>query len=235
MLSDTPEPNWDGLPLAQVIDLLYDDAVLRARERRPRQYHLDDRNRVVILRNARNPWWAVHGSVVGEIAPLRPDILRGSNYDTPWLRPIPALRDAFARLLPELRAGTVVVEAEGDHTVNYQIMEVPVGFWRAANWICYREPPKLVAVDRSSFEALPPVYSNPRLRFRRRVAAAQAPRAVPETRHWTETQIRPPNMNRVEGLIRQRLPGAKRARIRPVITEPEFANLRRRSGEKRNK
>jgi hypothetical protein len=72
--------------------------------------------------------------------------------------------------------------------------------------------------------------------------------AAPETRNWTEIQIRkkarviytefaddPPNINRAEKLLRERLPGAKRSRIRPVLREIEFVNSRRRSGEKRNK
>jgi hypothetical protein len=74
------------------------------------------------------------------------------------------------------------------------------------------------------------------------------PGAAPETRNWTETQIReearvlytesaddPPNMIRAEKLLRERLPGAKRTRIRPVLRESEFVNSRRRTGEKRNK
>jgi hypothetical protein len=72
--------------------------------------------------------------------------------------------------------------------------------------------------------------------------------AAPETRHRTEIQIRekarvvytefardPPNMKRAEELVRERLPGATRSRIRPVLRELEFVNSRRRSGEKRHK
>lgn len=66
-------------------------------------------------------------------------------------------------------------------------------------------------------------------------------------RNWTEDQIReaarvlynepaddPPNIVRAESLIRKRLPGASRERIRPVLAAPEFSNLRRGSGDKRN-
>ena len=75
-----------------------------------------------------------------------------------------------------------------------------------------------------------------------------APRVAPQTRNWTATQIReearvlykeftgdPPNIDLAEKLLRKRLPGATRTRIRPVLSEPEFVNSRRRSGEKRNK
>jgi hypothetical protein len=71
--------------------------------------------------------------------------------------------------------------------------------------------------------------------------APQSPR-----RHCTAEQIReatrvlydeladdPPSIARAEVLIRHRLPGAVRTRIRPVLDEPEFRNLRRRPGEKR--
>lgn len=108
-------------------------------------------------------------------------------------------------------------------------------------------PPQLDTAPRAAPAETPPVAETPPA-DRSKAKPKAGREAAPETRHRTENQIReearvvytefahdPPNMNRAEKLLRERLPGATRTRIRPVLREPEFVNLRRRSGEKRHK
>jgi hypothetical protein len=176
MHSDASEPDWgalDGLPLEEVIQRLLDNELAREPLVRGRQSHRDYRNRVAVLVDAHKDrysgwaWRAAYCPAFGELDPRRsemPNIPWGSNWGANrWILPPRSLRDAFARFLRELQDGTVVVEADGDRTTQYLIMTVPVGFWRAAYWILYREPPKLIALDRSSLAELSPVYFNPRL------------------------------------------------------------------------
>jgi hypothetical protein len=52
---------------------------------------------------------------------------------------------------------------------------------------------------------------------------------------YTARAANPPNMIEAPNLIRERLPAASRQRIREVLREPEFANLRRPSGVRKQK
>jgi hypothetical protein len=52
---------------------------------------------------------------------------------------------------------------------------------------------------------------------------------------YQEAAENPPNILDAENLVRGKLPGAVRSLIRPILHEPEFANLRRGAGTQRNR
>lgn len=85
-----------------------------------------------------------------------------------WEMRFETLREVSAQLLPELRSGGILIEADGDHIVQFQAIVVPVGFWRAANWVLYRASPhdytspRLLVLDPLDHPA-PPTYYNPKL------------------------------------------------------------------------
>jgi hypothetical protein len=78
------------------------------------------------------------------------------------------LHNGVAPLFLELRSGKILIEAEGDHSLGYQPVTLPVEFWCSANWVLYRASPldpatsQLVAFDPAGDE-LSPAYYNPRL------------------------------------------------------------------------
>jgi hypothetical protein len=307
----TRRRNWNtfnGRSLVDVIDQLYREHIDHSKDWYAQR---DDSwgsraDREDVNRRYSDWWWDAYGPALGErLTAEISDLPHGRDHIVRWAQRYQALHNEVAPLLAELYAGTILVEADGDHTLEFQRVVVPIGLWRAANWMLYRRSPhdraspRLVARDLLGRE-LPPNYYNPRLIIPRRgttltgnVATASppehaeagspraelaesrqtgltgtrgietpltppaegsdarpksAPGAAPETRNWTETQIReearvlykeladdPPNINRAEQLLRERLPGAKRTRIRPVLRNHEFANLRRLSGVKRRK
>jgi hypothetical protein len=307
----TRRRNWNTFierSLVDVIDRLYREHIDHSKDwYAQRDASWGSRaDREDINRRFSDWWWDAYGPALGELLTAEiSDLPHGRNHIVRWAQRYQALHNEVAPLLAELCDGRILVEADADHTLSFQTVVVPIGLWRAANWMLHRRSPhnraspRLVARDLLGHE-LTPNYYNPRLIIPRpgttpagNVATASpperaeagspraelaessqtglsgtrgietplappadgsdarpnsAPGAAPETRRWTEMQIReearvlyeeladdPPNINRAEQLLRGRLPGAKRTRIRPVLGNPEFANLRRPSGVKRRK
>jgi hypothetical protein len=73
--------------------------------------------------------------------------------------------------------------------------------------------------------------------------SADDARGPPKRRSYTDNEIReaarevygasgknPPNIDKAEQLLREKLPGAQRKKIRPILSEDEFTTLRRKPG-----
>jgi hypothetical protein len=137
----------DGLSLVDAIDRLYREAVDRIIETQVQNVtnraNTSELGRGLKVRLG-EMWWGAYGPAAGMTTRGRadvPDLPQGPYYARHWSERQLILHTVVAQLLAELRLGGIVVQADGDHTIEFQRVVVSVGFWRAANWVLYRWSP----------------------------------------------------------------------------------------------